>query len=54
MAVPGTVLQVKKLTESAKIPTRGSPDAAGFDLYAGQDTVIPKGTDIVLSWLILP
>ena len=46
MAVPGTILQVKKLTENAKIPTRGSPDAAGFDIYAGEDTVIPKGNAV--------
>lgn len=38
-----SVLQVKKLVPQAQIPTRGSADAAGFDLYAAVDTVIPKG-----------
>jgi dUTP pyrophosphatase len=27
----------------AKLPTRGSAQAAGYDLYACEDTVIPKG-----------
>lgn len=27
---------VKRLTETAKLPTRGSPDAAGLDLYADE------------------
>lgn len=27
-------IRVKKLTETAKLPVRGSADAAGFDLYA--------------------
>ena len=27
-------LYIKKLTENAKIPTRGSDEAAGYDLYA--------------------
>ena len=28
-----TTLKVKKLSDSAKIPTRESADAAGYDLY---------------------
>ena len=27
-------LKIKKLKENAKIPTRGTDGAAGFDLYA--------------------
>jgi len=27
-------IKVKKLNEFAKLPTRGSSDAAGYDLYA--------------------
>ena len=38
-----SVLQVKKLVPEARIPTRGSVESAGFDLYAAVDTVIPKG-----------
>lgn len=28
-----TVLKCKKLTDNATLPTRGSADAAGYDLY---------------------
>ncbi|KAK4188543.1 dUTPase-like protein [Podospora australis] len=34
-------LQVKKLSETARLPTRGSAFAAGYDLYAARDAVIP-------------
>lgn len=33
-------LRVKKLSESAKLPTRGSSKAAGYDLYAAKDTIV--------------
>lgn len=35
-------LLVKKLSSKAKTPTRGSIYAAGYDLYAATDCVIPK------------
>lgn len=47
-AVPVTQVQdaphllIKKLSEKAKLPTRGSAFAAGYDLYAAQETVIPS------------
>ena len=52
-------LGVKRLTDDAKIPTRGSADAAGYDLYAanpdpiviqGQSgrALIPTGLQLVL------
>lgn len=45
-AVP--VLLVKKLSADATLPTRGSPLAAGYDLYSAKDTVVPaKGRAIV-------
>ena len=28
-------------TDKAQVPTRGSPDAAGYDLYSAEDTIIP-------------
>lgn len=31
---PNTILYVKKLTETSQIPTQGTTDAAGWDLYA--------------------
>ena len=33
----------------AKIPTRGSSQAAGYDLYAAEDAVIPKGGRAVVQ-----
>ncbi|OTB07620.1 hypothetical protein M426DRAFT_317925 [Hypoxylon sp. CI-4A] len=35
-------LLIKKLSATAKLPTRGSAHAAGYDLYASQATTIPK------------
>lgn len=34
-------LLIKKLSDKAKLPTRGSAFAAGYDIYASQETVIP-------------
>jgi dUTP pyrophosphatase len=34
-------LGVKKLTQDAIIPTRGSDGAVGYDLYSNVDTVVP-------------
>jgi len=34
------VLRVKRLTPNAMIPTRGSEEAAGYDLYAAHDCTI--------------
>ena len=36
-------LQVKRLTELAVMPVRGSEGAAGFDLASAYDVVIPAG-----------
>ena len=38
-AKPISVLYVKKLTETAQIPTQGTMDAAGWDLYADLENV---------------
>ncbi|KAG4217397.1 hypothetical protein PC116_g34122 [Phytophthora cactorum] len=35
-------LLVKKLSPNAKLPTRGSPFSAGYDLYASQATTVPS------------
>ena len=35
-----TNINVKKLNDFAKLPTRGSSDAAGFDLYAATNSII--------------
>lgn len=34
-------LKVKRLTESAFLPTRGSKEAAGYDLYASAPFTLP-------------
>lgn len=35
-----TEMNIKKLTATAKIPTRGSEEAAGYDLYADTDSML--------------
>ncbi|KAL1970489.1 hypothetical protein VTN77DRAFT_4133 [Rasamsonia byssochlamydoides] len=51
---PTPPLLVKKLTESARAPTRGSAFAAGYDLYSAKDTVIPaKGKGLVDTGLAI-
>ena len=39
--VESAVLQVKKLTEHAIVPQRASAHAAGYDLFAAYDCVVP-------------
>ena len=34
-------MKIKLLSDKAKIPTRGSEEAAGWDLYAATDAIIP-------------
>ena len=42
------VLSVKRLSETATIPTRGSKYAAGYDLYSAKQLVVPaKGKALV-------
>lgn len=38
-------IEIKRLTETAKLPTRGSEQAAGYDLYAdlAETTVVYPG-----------
>jgi dUTP pyrophosphatase len=36
-------MNIKLLTPTAKVPTRGSDFAAGYDLYADETVVIPAG-----------
>lgn len=36
-----TPLMIKKLSDKARLPTRGSAFAAGYDIYASKATVIP-------------
>lgn len=41
-------MKVKRLSETAILPTRGSPEAAGLDLYAGVRVMLPPGTRAVI------
>lgn len=41
-------MKVKRLSETAILPTRGSPEAAGLDLYAGVRVILPPGTRAVI------
>ena len=46
----GMVLKVKRLTETAILPTFGDPDAAGCDLYAdlnGENSIIVRPESLV-------
>ena len=37
----GPPLLIKKLSDKARLPTRGSAFAAGYDIYAARETTIP-------------
>ena len=42
-------MNIKLLSDKAKIPTRGSEYAAGWDLYAAESTIIPPHTTAKIS-----
>lgn len=42
-------MKIKLLSNKAKIPTRGSADAAGRDLYAAEDVIIPPHNTAKIS-----
>tara|TARA_Y100000992_G_C20809145_1_gene279473 strand:+ start:11 stop:469 length:459 start_codon:yes stop_codon:yes gene_type:complete len=43
-------LRVQKLSPSAQIPTKGSPDSAGWDLKAAHETTVPaRGKAIIAT-----
>ena len=49
-------IKYKKLNDLAKVPTRGSDSAAGYDLYAateGKFTIYPHSTGMVSTGLSL-
>lgn len=42
------MIKVKKLTQTATIPTRGSDQAAGLDLYADESLVVKAGSHAII------
>ncbi|KAI9171590.1 Deoxyuridine 5'-triphosphate nucleotidohydrolase [Paramyrothecium foliicola] len=42
-------LQVKKLSDKARVPTRGSAFAAGYDIYAARDTTVPARGKVLVD-----
>ena len=46
---PNEMLQVKFLSDKAKMPVRGSPQSAGFDLSSAEKTVVPSGGRAVVK-----
>lgn len=42
-------MQIKRLTENAKLPSRGSEGAAGYDLYSTSKHVIKPGERVLVS-----
>lgn len=54
MSAAAPILRVKKLTDLAIIPSRGSTLAAGFDLSSAYDAVIPaRGKGLVKTDLVV-
>ncbi|XP_046920248.2 deoxyuridine triphosphatase [Dermatophagoides farinae] len=43
------VLKIKRLSADARLPTRGSKLAAGYDLYAAHDAIIPARGKIMIK-----
>lgn len=42
-------LLIKKLSDKARVPTRGSEFAAGYDIYAAKDTVVPARGKVLVD-----
>jgi len=47
-----STLRVKKLVSEAKLPSRGSSQSIGYDLYSLQDITIPRKGLAVISLAI--
>lgn len=40
-------MKIKLLSPNAKVPTKGSEQAAGYDLYVPKDTIIKPGRSVI-------
>lgn len=48
------MLQVKRLSEKAILPKKGSELAAGYDLYSSEDTVVPaRGRKLIKTGIAI-
>ena len=46
--------EVKKLTDSSQVPTKGHPSDAGWDLYADEDTTLwPEETKLISTGIAM-
>jgi len=43
------ILQIKRLSQSARLPTKGSEDSAGFDLFATESVNIQPGDRMLIK-----
>ncbi|EME44128.1 hypothetical protein DOTSEDRAFT_115886, partial [Dothistroma septosporum NZE10] len=46
---PPPALQIKRHSEAAKLPTRGSEYAAGYDLYASKEATVPARGKVLVD-----
>ena len=42
-------LEVKLHLDTARIPTQGSPYAAGYDLYSAEDKIVPAHGKMIID-----
>ena len=49
MVKTGDNLEVKLHLDSARIPTQGSPDVAGYDLYSAEDKIVPAHGKMIID-----
>ena len=42
-------ISIKPLDDNFRLPTKGTPDSAGFDVYSVEDVVIPPGKTVMVS-----
>ena len=42
-------MKIKLLSDKAKLPTKGSEEAAGWDIYAATDAIIPPHSTVKVS-----
>ncbi|KAL5527043.1 DUT1 [Sanghuangporus baumii] len=46
---PPSQLLIKRLSDKARLPTRGSPYAAGYDLYSAEKKIVPAKSKALID-----